>query len=54
LSPHVGGQTVEAARAISLAVAEAVLAALRGERPRDVVNPSVYVNGPGGERGGIP
>ncbi|MDI7275224.1 MAG: hydroxyacid dehydrogenase [Anaerolineae bacterium] len=42
LTPHVGGQTPEAGRAIALAVARGVLAALHGERPADVVNPDVY------------
>ena len=42
LSPHVGGQTAESMQKMARAVAEGVLAALRGERPANVLNPAVY------------
>jgi D-3-phosphoglycerate dehydrogenase len=41
-TPHVAGGTVEAMEAMSLLVAEEVLAVLRGEKPRHLVNPAVY------------
>lgn len=42
LSPHVGGQTAESMQKMARAVAEGVLAALRGERPANVLNLAVY------------
>jgi len=41
-TPHVAGGTMEALEAMGLLVAEEVLAVLRGERPRYLVNPAVY------------
>jgi phosphoglycerate dehydrogenase-like enzyme len=41
LSPHVAGITDRALRALSLGVAESVLAVLAGRRPERVVNPAV-------------
>jgi D-3-phosphoglycerate dehydrogenase len=38
VTPHLGGSTVEAQRSIALAIAEQVLAALRGEPVRGAVN----------------
>lgn len=42
VTPHVGGQTAEAMAGVARAVAEGVLAGLRGERPAHVLNPTVY------------
>lgn len=41
-TPHVAGGTADALEAVALLVAEEVLAVLRGERPRHLVNPAVY------------
>jgi D-3-phosphoglycerate dehydrogenase len=41
-TPHSAFNTVEAAASTNLAVVEHVLAALRGERPRTVLNPEVF------------
>ena len=43
LSPHTGGSTVEAQRRTALAVAEAVLRVLVGDRPESLVNPAVWL-----------
>jgi D-3-phosphoglycerate dehydrogenase len=42
LSPHVAGSTLEAARRTAVDVAQQVVAALRGERPRHLVDPAVW------------
>jgi D-3-phosphoglycerate dehydrogenase len=42
LSPHVAGQTQESMRLVALAAADAILAALNGQRPANVYNPEVY------------
>ena len=42
LTPHVGGATYPALRAMSLRSAENVIQVLRNERPGGVVNPEVY------------
>ncbi|MGT2455534.1 hydroxyacid dehydrogenase [Cupriavidus basilensis] len=39
LTPHIAGLTQDAARAMGFAAVEAMLALLRGERPRNIVNP---------------
>lgn len=45
LTPHIGGATYPALRAMSLRAAENVLQVLRGQRPEGVVNPEVYASG---------
>ena len=45
-TPHVASHTAETLARMELSCAEAVLAALRGERPLHVVNPQVYDRGP--------
>jgi phosphoglycerate dehydrogenase-like enzyme len=42
LMPHYGTHTYEARRSMTRACADRILEALRGERPQNVVNPSVY------------
>jgi D-3-phosphoglycerate dehydrogenase len=42
LTPHIGGATYPALRAMSMRSAENVMEVLRGERPAGVVNPEVY------------
>jgi D-3-phosphoglycerate dehydrogenase len=41
-TPHVASHTVETLRRMEISCADAVLAALRGERPRYIVNPAAY------------
>ncbi|MDQ7840874.1 MAG: phosphoglycerate dehydrogenase [bacterium] len=45
-TPHVASHTAETLARMERSCAEAVLAALRGERPLHVVNPQVYDHGP--------
>jgi len=45
LTPHVGGATYPALRAMSLRSAENVVQVLRGQRPEGVVNSDVYTFG---------
>jgi D-3-phosphoglycerate dehydrogenase len=45
LTPHMASASREAARAMSLAAAQAVADVLSGRRPASVVNPEVYANG---------
>lgn len=45
-TPHVASHTVETLARMERSCADAVLAALRGERPIHVVNPQVYDRGP--------
>lgn len=45
LTPHIGGATYPALRAMSLRSAENVVQVLRGQRPAGVVNPEVYASG---------
>jgi glyoxylate reductase len=42
LAPHIASASMETRTAMALMAAENVLAALRGERPPNVVNPEVY------------
>jgi D-3-phosphoglycerate dehydrogenase/(S)-sulfolactate dehydrogenase len=42
LTPHIGGASVESRERTALMAAESVLAALRGERPANLVNPEIY------------
>jgi D-3-phosphoglycerate dehydrogenase len=42
LSPHAAAHTEEALKRMAVALAEGVLAVLRGEQPRHVANPEVY------------
>lgn len=42
LAPHVAGSTEDALRTTALACAEHVIAALRGEKPSDLVDPAVW------------
>ncbi len=42
LSPHTAGNTVEAARYLSIAAAEIVIAVLAGRRPENLLNPEVW------------
>jgi D-3-phosphoglycerate dehydrogenase len=42
LSPHTAGNTVEAARALALASADIVIAALSGRKPEAFLNPGVW------------
>jgi D-3-phosphoglycerate dehydrogenase / 2-oxoglutarate reductase len=42
VTPHIAGLTVDATIKLSTAVAENVLAALRGERPPHIVNPEAW------------
>lgn len=44
LSPHAASHTEEALKRMAVAIAEDVLAVLRGERPRHVANPEVYAD----------
>lgn len=46
-TPHVASHTLETLARMERACADAVLAALRGERPAHVVNPQVYESPPG-------
>jgi D-3-phosphoglycerate dehydrogenase len=50
-TPHVASHTVETLTRMETSCAEAVLAALRGERPRHVVNAEVYAEAPDEPRG---
>jgi D-3-phosphoglycerate dehydrogenase len=43
LTPHIAGLTHDAARAMGLAAVDTMLALLRGERPRSIVNPEFSV-----------
>jgi len=43
LTPHTGSASEDAARRMSIEVAEVVIAILRGQKPRCLVNPD-YVN----------
>jgi len=54
LTPHIGGATYPALRAMSLRSAENVIQALRGDRPEGVVNREVYVSRPSRERKASP
>jgi len=45
-TPHVASHTAETLARMERSCADAVLAALRGERPHHVVNPQVYDRGP--------
>jgi D-3-phosphoglycerate dehydrogenase len=49
LTPHIGGATSPALRAMSWRSAENVVQVLRGQKPMGVVNPEVYTLGPGGK-----
>ena len=49
LTPHIGGATYLALRAMSLRSAENVVQVLRGQEPVGVVNPEVYTLGPRGK-----
>ncbi|MEE9200194.1 MAG: D-glycerate dehydrogenase [Candidatus Brocadiales bacterium] len=42
LAPHLGSATVETRRDMAVMAAKDLLAALRGERPKNVVNPEVF------------
>jgi D-3-phosphoglycerate dehydrogenase len=42
LSPHIGGSTEEALERTAVQVAQAVIAALEGRRPANLVNPDVW------------
>lgn len=44
LSPHVGGVTADARRLSGAMAAENLISALKGERPRGIVNPEVLAN----------
>jgi D-3-phosphoglycerate dehydrogenase len=41
-TPHVAGSTADSLRVMAVQAAEEILAVLRGERPRNIVNPQVY------------
>jgi len=41
-TPHVAGATTDSLRVMALLAADEVLAVLRGDRARNVVNPAVY------------
>jgi D-3-phosphoglycerate dehydrogenase len=49
LTPHIGGATCPALRAMSLRSAKNAIQVLRGERPEGVVNPEVCTSGSKGE-----
>ncbi|MDR7550702.1 MAG: phosphoglycerate dehydrogenase [Armatimonadota bacterium] len=42
-TPHIGGSTIETARRLAAACVEVIAAFLRGDRPRSLVNPEVWL-----------